>query len=421
MSNLKEIKHLHSSVRELIIEARLSVSRTVNFVAVVQNWEIGRMIVEEEQGGEAKAEYGKYIIKELAERLVVEFGNTFDESNLRRYRQFYLIFLIRDAVRHELEYDDIQNNTIRHALRGELEDIDNKKFHIGAALRHQLKSSENEEYGIRYAVRSQSATEIWNAVSAKSHPLFQIISPLLTWTHYRSLLRVENPKAREFYMKEAIENNWGTRALERQINSLYYERLLSSQEKEPVIAEMHEKTKDLQPEDVLKDPYILEFLQLKENRKYLENELEQALIDKMNDFLLELGKGFAFVARQKRISTESKYFYIDLVFYNYLLKCFVLIDLKSGELTHQDIGQMDMYVRLYEDKYKPEGDNPTIGLILCTKADETIVKYSVLNENKQLFASKYRLYLPTEEELRKELEREKLQLELERKFSVGKK
>jgi predicted nuclease of restriction endonuclease-like (RecB) superfamily len=222
-------------------------------------------------------------------------------------------------------------------------------------------------------------------------------------------------------MKEAIENNWGTRALERQINSLYYERLLSSQEKEPVIAEMHEKTKSLQPEDVLKDPYILEFLQLKENRKYLENELEQALIDKMNDFLLELGKGFAFVARQKRISTESKYFYIDLVFYNYLLKCFVLIDLKSGELTHQDIGQMDMYVRLYEDKYKPEGDNPTIGLILCTKADETIVKYSVLNENKQLFASKYRLYLPTEEELRKELEREKLQLELERKFSVGKK
>jgi hypothetical protein len=141
----------------------------------------------------------------------------------------------------------------------------------------------------------------------------------------------------------------------------------------------------------------------------------------MNDFLLELGKGFAFVARQKRISTESKYFYIDLVFYNYLLKCFVLIDLKSGELTHQDIGQMDMYVRLYEDKYKPEGDNPTIGLILCTKADETIVKYSVLNENKQLFASKYRLYLPTEEELRKELEREKLQLELERKFSIGKK
>jgi hypothetical protein len=174
---------------------------------------------------------------------------------------------------------------------------------------------------------------------------------------------------------------------------------------------MKEKTNDLQPGDVLKDPVILEFLQLKENKHYLESELEQALIDKMNDFLLELGKGFAFVARQKRISTETKNFYIDLVFYNYLLKCFVLIDLKTEGLTHQDIGQMDMYVRLYEDKYKSDDDNPTIGLILCTYADKTIVKYSVMDNSKQLFASKYKLYLPSEEELRKELERERKQIE----------
>jgi predicted nuclease of restriction endonuclease-like (RecB) superfamily len=184
--------------------------------------------------------------------------------------------------------------------------------------------------------------------------------------------------------------------------------LLSSGERKSVVAEMKEKTKDLQPDEVLKDPYVLEFLQLKDNNRYLESELEAALIDKLNAFLLELGKGFAFVARQKRISTETKHFYIDLVFYNYLLKCFVLIDLKVNELSHQDIGQMDMYVRLYEDKYKIPDNNPTIGLILCTHKDKTVVKYSVLNENKQLFASKYMLHLPTEEELKIELEREKL-------------
>jgi predicted nuclease of restriction endonuclease-like (RecB) superfamily len=229
----------------------------------------------------------------------------------------------------------------------------------------------------------------------------------LSWTHYRSLIRVENPKARQFYLEEAIANGWGTRALDRQINSLYYERLLSSNDRKAVVNEMQEKTTDIQAEDVLKDPYILEFLQLKENRKYLESELEEALIDKLQEFLLELGKGFAFVARQKRISTETKHFRIDLVFYNYLLKCFVLIDLKVEELTHEDIGQMDMYVRLYEDKYKAPDDNPTIGLILCTYKDHTVAKYSVLNENKQLFASRYKLYLPSEEELRQELERER--------------
>jgi len=250
------------------------------------------------------------------------------------------------------------------------------------------------------------------------HLLFPIRDTLcheLSWSHYRNLLRLKNPKAREFYIEETVTNGWSVRVLNRQINSLYYERLLSSSDRKEVINEMREKTKELAPEDFLKDPYILEFVQLKDNKKYLESELEETLIDKLNEFLLELGKGFAFVARQKRISTETKHFYVDLVFYNYLLKCFVLIDLKVAELSHQDIGQMDMYVRLYEDKYKSEDDNPTIGLILCTDKDQTIVKYSVLNENKQLFASKYMLYLPTEEELKAELEREKLFIENRKK------
>lgn len=325
---------LYQNIRKLILEAKQKVVVTVNTVMVEVYWQIGRYIIEEEQQGKKRAEYGKQQIKLLAEKLKEEFGSGYDRSNLLRMKNFYRLFPIRDAVRHEL-----------------------------------------------------------------------------SWTHYRSLLRVESEQARNFYIQEAIANNWGTRALDRQIKSLYYERLLSSKERKDVIAEMQEKTKDLQPEEILKDPYILEFLDLKDQKTYLESELEQALMDKLNEFLLELGKGFAFVGRQKRISTESKHFYIDLVFYNYILKCFILIDLKVGELTHQDIGQMDMYVRLYEDKYKNADDNPTIGLILCTHKDQTVVKYSVLNENKQLFASKYVLYLPTEAELIAELEREKLLIE----------
>ncbi len=377
MTKPENIKSLHKSIRELILEARSVVSRTVNFVSVIQNWEIGRMIVEVEQKGKAKAEYGKYIIKELAEKLTAEFGSGYDVTNLKRYRQFYLC------------------------------------FPISATVQHQLKKSGQTEKSA--TVRHLLAENFRNLITTKSHPLYNIISPILTWSHYKILITVKNPKAREFYMNEAAENGWSTRALERQIRSLYYERLLASQDKKPVIEEMKQKTKNLQPQELLKDPYILEFLQLKDNSSFRESDLEQALIDKINEFLLELGKGFAFVARQKHIKTETKDFYIDLVFYNYLLKCFVLIDLKTGELTHQDIGQMDMYVRLYEDKYKAPDDNPTIGIILATYKDETIVKYSVLNESKQIFASKYKLYLPSEDELRKELELQKQQIELNRK------
>lgn len=330
---------LYHNIRQIITKAQQNVTKAINFTMVETYWQIGKYIIEEEQNGAKRAEYGKKQIKDLADKLTKEFGSGFDRSNLLRMKKFYLYFPIRDAVRHEL-----------------------------------------------------------------------------TWTHYRSLLRLENPKARAFYIAESIANGWSTRILDRQINSLYYERLLSSSDKKKVTMEMEEKTKSIKPQDLLKDPYILEFLQLRDNNNYLESELEQNLTNQLNEFLLELGKGFAFVARQKRISTESKHFYIDLVFYNYLLKCFVLIDLKVKELSHQDIGQMDMYVRLYEDKYKTPDDNPTIGLILCTYKDQTIAKYSVLNESKHLFASKYMLYLPSEDELRAELERERLLIENTKKL-----
>lgn len=328
------LPEFYHQIAQTLQLARSRAGQAINFIMVEAYWNIGRIIVEEEQNGSFRAEYGANLIPYLSQRLTTDFGKGFTETNLKYFRQFYNIF------------------PNRHALRDQL-----------------------------------------------------------SWTHYRALLRVENPNAREFYIAETIANNWGTRALDRQINSLYYERILSSGDRAPVLAEMQEKTRPLQAEDILKDPYVLEFLQLQENPGLQESTLEQALIDKLQNFLLELGKGFAFVARQKRISTETKHFYIDLVFYNYLLKCFVLIDLKTKELSHQDIGQMDMYVRLYEDKYKAPDDNPTIGLILCTHKDHTMAKYSVLNDSTQLFAAKYMLYLPTEEELRMELEREKARIE----------
>ena len=231
----------------------------------------------------------------------------------------------------------------------------------------------------------------------------------LSWTHYRTLLRVESTTARTWYMNEAADEGWSTRALERQIGTLYYERLLASRDRAGVAAEAAERVEPLQrsPREFVRDPVVLEFLGLPGSGRVLESQLEGALLENLKGFLLELGKGFAFVARQQRISTESRDFYVDLVFYNYVLKCFVLFDLKSGELTHQDIGQMDMYVRLYDDLRRTPGDNPTVGIILCSQKDASVVRYSVLHENEQLFASKYRLVLPSEDELRAELDRER--------------
>lgn len=334
----------YEAVADVIRTARLKAYRAIDIAMVEAYWNVGRMIVEEEQQGKERAEYGKKLLIGLSERLTLEFGKGYDSSNLRYIRQFYLTYPICDAVRHKL-----------------------------------------------------------------------------TWTHYRLLLRVEKTEAREWYMNEAAEQNWSTRVLNRQINSLYYERLKISRDKKPVIREMQGKTAHLaaKPEDFIKDPYVLEFLGMKDNPGFRESDLEHSIVGKLQAFMLELGKGFAFVARQQRISTDTKDFFIDLVFYNYLLKCFVLIDLKTGELAHQDIGQMDMYVRLYEDKYKSRDDNPTIGIILCTDKDETVVKYSVLKENKQLFASKYKLYLPSEQELIEEIEREKAMIVREQMAKYG--
>lgn len=325
MADIVNNTNFVSDIKALINEARQHVVRSVNTAMVITYWEIGRRIVEEEQNGSNRAEYGKYLILNLAEALTNEFGNGFNERNLRLMRQFYQSFPIRNTLCTEL-----------------------------------------------------------------------------SWSHYRLLMRVENEEARDYYLKEAVESSWSVRQLERQINSFYYQRLLASQNKEVVQHEAEQSNTPVSPSDILKDPYILEFLDLKENKDYLEADLETALINRLQDFLLELGKGFSFVARQQRITTEAgKHYYVDLVFYNYLLKCFVLIDLKIGTLTPQDVGQMDLYVRLYEDQKRTDTDNPTIGIILCSQNDETVVKYSMLAESRQLFASQYKLYMPTEEELKR--------------------
>ena len=233
----------------------------------------------------------------------------------------------------------------------------------------------------------------------------------LSWTHYRLLMRVENENAREFYMQEAVKSQWSTRQLERQINSFFYERLLSSKNKEQVAEEIQTLEPAKKPEDVIRDPYVLEFLGLKSNDDFYESDLEQALITHLQKFLLELGRGFSFVARQKRITFDGRHFRIDLVFYNYILKCFVLIDLKVGDLTHQDLGQMQMYVHYYERELMNEGDNPPIGIVLCADKSESVVKYTLPENETQIFASKYKLYLPSEEELLRELNQEYQALE----------
>jgi 50S ribosomal protein L31 len=233
----------------------------------------------------------------------------------------------------------------------------------------------------------------------------------LSWSHFQRVIKVQDEKARTYYLTEAAQNMWSVRTLDRNISTLYYNRLIASQEKELVIQEMKEKTANLQITEFIKNPTVLEFLNLPTNLSYTETELEKVLIDNLQKFIMELGKGFAFVARQEHIRTELSDFYIHLVLYNYILKCFVIIELKTEKLTHQDIGQLDMYVRMYDDLKKQEGDNPTIGLLLCTETDSVVAKYSVLHENPQLFASKYVDYLPTEEELVREIEQQKSFLE----------
>ena len=333
----KHINTIYSEACQVIESGRAAAYRAVNKNMTETYWKLGQLIVEEEQSGKERAEYGRYLIRELSQRLTLAYGEGYDKRNLFYMKQFYLTYPIVNALRSQL-----------------------------------------------------------------------------TWTHYRLLLKVKNPNARLFYEEETVKNGWITRALDRQIHSFYYERLLSSQDKAAIEAEAKEKTDPLSMTalDFVKDPYVLEFLNIQAGHKLYEEELEQLLIDNLQQFLLELGRGFSFVSRQKYIRTDGEDFFIDLVFYNYLLKCFVLIDLKIGRLSHQDIGQMDMYVRMYEDLYKIEGDNPTIGIILCSEKSEAVAKYSILSDSQQVFASKYLLYLPTEEELKAELERERVLADL---------
>ncbi len=359
-------------VVSILDQARANVIKAVNSNMVIAYWLIGREIVQELQHGDQRAEYGKQVISTLSGELNVRYGKGFSATNIKYFRLFYQTYADREPI-------------IRHKVCDESE-----KSHTPCDVLDDL----------RLAV--DKPTEI------------QGFSPLLSWSHYRTLTQVEHKNERLFYEIEAEKVGWSVPDLQRQIHTFLFARLLKSQDKAGVMALAQKGQVIETASDVIKNPYILDFLGLPESKKLHESKLEQAIIDNLQDFLLELGKGFAFVARQKRISTEHSEFYIDLVFYNYHLKCFVLIDLKTGKLTHQDVGQMDMYVRMFNDLQKPEGDNPTVGLILCRQKDKTIAKYSMLNESRQLFASQYMMYLPTEEELARELDRGKRLIEKKR-------
>ncbi len=359
---------LYRDIRAVLEDARSSAYRAVNAAMVLAYWQVGRLIVEHEQGGRRRAAYGDAVLDELSNRLTVEFGRGFTAPNLRYMRQFFLAFPIRHAVR-----DESASAKKRNAARSEL------------AMRH--------------AARDESATV--------TQSLAATLRVELSWTHYRMLLGVEDPRARAWYLREAADQHWSTRQLERQIAVLYYERLVATRKKAPVRKEAAAKLAAVEPAQFIRDPYVLEFLDLKDYPALRESVVEQAIVDNLQAFLLELGKGFSFVARQRRMRFEEEDFYVDLVFYNYLLRCFVLIDLKVGKLTHQDIGQMESYVRMFDGHARPEGDNPTIGLILCSQKNEAIAKYSVLSEARQIFAAKYVKVLPTESELIREIERER--------------
>ena len=283
----------------------------------------------------------------------------------------------------------------------------NEKAEYGAGLIKELSKQMTQDFGKGFTVTNLKYMRQFYLMFPNGHALRDELS----WTHYRLLIKVENDNARDFYMQEAAKSQWSTRQLERQINSFFYERLLSSKNKKQVADEIQTLEPAKKPEDIIRDPYVLEFLGLSSNDDFYESDLEQALITHLQKFLLELGRGFSFVARQKQITFDGRHFRIDLVFYNYVLKCFVLIDLKVGDLTHQDLGQMQMYVHYYERELMNEGDNPPIGIVLCADKSESVVKYTLPEKETQIFASKYKLYLPSEEELLRELNQEYQALE----------
>lgn len=344
---------LFDRVVSILESVRSNVVRSVNSNMVTAYWLIGREIVEKIQAGEQRADYGEQLIDGLSTKLTQRFGKGFSKPTLWCFRQFYQVFPDRVSI----------------------------LYPTGRELKKQSAGSELESG----------------------------FNPNLSWSHYRALMRVSNEEARIFYEKEAAECGWSKAQLERQIHSAYYERIIAGRGRKSLLDNNRDRLpgESVQPEHVLKSPYVLEFLGLPDTPSLHESDLEQAIIDNLQAFLLELGKGFSFVARQKQIRFDDDIFYIDLVFYNFILKCFLLIDLKIGKLTHHDVGQMDGYVRLFEDRFKVEGDNPTIGLILCSDKSEAVARYSILKEGKQIFASKYLNFLPSEQELKAEIEKER--------------
>lgn len=357
----------------IIEQAQKAAYRNVNEILIKRNWLLG-MRIRYEVLKNKRAGYGEEIIKELATALVLQYGKGFTWRNLYNYMDFYQkhqdFFIMAEASPSE----------ILHAVRA--------------------KSDEKSNINILHAVSAKSKN-ILQALTAKS-----LIR--LSWTHYRIILQEPTVEGRAWYENEAANEMWSTRTLQRNISSQYYHRLLKSQDKDAVHDEMMRMTQPLQDTlEYLKNPVVAEFLGFKNNTDYTESDLEQSIIDHLIPFLMELGKGFTLADRQKHIHTEKEDYYIDLVFYNYNLRCFVLVDLKTSKLRHQDVGQMDMYVRMYDEMMIPQGHNPTIGLLLCADTDEDVAHYSVLNGSDQLFAAKYLTYMPTKEELRREIEQQK--------------
>ena len=357
---------LVNDLRSIVSKARSKAFAAVNYSLVERNWRIGQRIVEEEQNGASRAEYGKHVIEVASAALTKEFGKGFSETNIMNFKKFYLKF---------------------------------KELTIPQTLSEEFKKQKHQTLSDESSLLPQKGQT----------PPAQFELRLLPWSHYERLIRVEDKKAREWYAKEAFEQGWSFRTLNRNINTLYYERLLMSTKKQPVVDEMQDKTKAYQQDklEYIKSPVVLEFLGLPEDTSLAESKLETAIINNLEKFLMEMGKGYALVARQQHIRTEENDYYIDLVFYNYLIKSFILVDLKVNRITYQDVGQMDMYLQMYDKMKKGPDDNPTIGIILCTETDSDVARYSTLAKNDQMFAAKYKLYLPDKEDLRREIERQK--------------
>jgi len=375
---------LFERVVSILEQARANVVRAVDNNMVIAYWLIGREIVQELQAGDERAAYGERVLAQLSERLLKRYGKGFSVTNLRYFRLFYQTYAKR--------LPEIRHKSCDELPRG---DSSSQIHHNACDVLDNL------------------------ILAVEKSPHIQGFSPALSWSHYRTLTKVENKNERLFYEIETEKEGWSVPVLERQIHSFLFARLLKSRDKNGVLKLATAGQTIKNPADTIKDPYILDFLGIPDGRTLHESRLEEAIIHNLQSFLLELGKGFAFVARQKRLQYEDEFFYVDLVFYNCILKCYLLIDLKMGKLTHQDIGQMDSYVRMFDDLFIAADDNPTIGLVLCAKKNEAVAKYSVLKDNKQLFASKYMLYLPTEEELKRELDRERRAIE-ERLAKPGK-